>query len=219
MQFDAQIVEIRKKLEDHEGGVERFRYKNELLYYKKYVYVPGVLGLREEILAHFHNSKEEGHSGWLRTYVRIKHFFYWEGLKNEVKKLVVECDICQKVKYDQRRPMRLLQPLSIPEKILEDLTMDFVERLPTSGGYESILVVVDRLSKGAHLISLKHPFTTSSVAKVFVDNVVKLHGISRSIVTDRGKLFMSSFWQELFTLQGSKLKTSSSYHPQTDGQT
>ena len=219
MQFDALTVDICKRLEDHKGGVERFCYKNGLLYYKNYVYVPGVPGLREEILAHFHNSKEGGHSGWLRTYVRIKHFFYWEGLKNEVKKLVAECDICQKVKYDQRRPMGLLQSLLIPEKIWEDLTMDFVEGLPSSGGYESILVVVDRLSKGAHFIPLRHPFTASSVAKAFVDNVVKLHGIPRSIVTDRGKLFMSSFWQELFTLQGSKLKASSSYHPQTDGQT
>ncbi|KAI9161403.1 hypothetical protein LWI28_017018 [Acer negundo] len=71
MQFDARTVEIRKKLEDHEGGVERFSYKNGILYYKNYVYVPGVPGLREEILAHFHNSKEEGHSGWLRTYLNI----------------------------------------------------------------------------------------------------------------------------------------------------
>ncbi|KAI9161439.1 hypothetical protein LWI28_017483 [Acer negundo] len=123
----------------------------------------------------------------------------------------------QKVKYYQRRPMGLLQPLLIPEKIWEDLTMDFVEGLPSSGGYESILVVVDRLSKSAHFIPLRHLFTASSVAKAFVDNVVKLHRIPRSIVTDRGKLFMSSFWQELFTLQGSKLKAGSSYHPQTDG--
>ncbi|KAI9173770.1 hypothetical protein LWI28_006211 [Acer negundo] len=164
MQFDARTVEIRKKLKDHEGGVERFRYKNGLLYYKKYVYVPGVLGLREEILAHFHNSKEGGHSGWLRTY---------------------------KVKYDQRRPMGLLQPLSILEKIWEDLTMDFIDGLPSSGGYESILVVVDGLSKGVHFIPLRHPFTASSVVKAFVNNVV--NEIPRSIVTDRRKLFMSSF--------------------------
>ncbi|KAI9154153.1 hypothetical protein LWI28_021673 [Acer negundo] len=198
-------MEIRKKLEDHEGGVKRFSYKNGLLYYKNYVYVPGVPELIEEILAHFHNSKEEGHSGWLHTYVRIKHFFYLEGFKNEMKKLVAECAIYQKVKYDQRRPMGLLQPSSIPEKIWEDLTLDFVEGLPSSGGYESILVVVDRLSKGAHFIPLRHHFTASSVAKAFLDNVV-LHGIPRSIMSDRGKLFMSSFLQELFTLQGSKLK-------------
>ena len=219
MKLDARVQDICRKLENQEDKVNRYKLRNGLLYYKNYVYVPGVPGLREEILAHFHNSKEGGHSGWLRTYVRIKHFFYWEGLKNEVKTMVAECDTCQKVKYDQRAPMGLLQPLPIPERIWEDLTMDFVEGLPSSRGFEAILVVVDRLSKSAHFIPLKHPFTASSVAKAFVENVVKLHGFPRSIVTDRGKLFMSSFWQELFSLQGSKLKASSSYHPQTDGQT
>ncbi|KAI9180579.1 hypothetical protein LWI28_006217 [Acer negundo] len=163
MQFDARTVEIHKKLEDHEGGVERFIYKNGLLYYKNYVYVLRVPRVRDEILAYFQNNKEGGHSGWLDTY---------------------------KVKYDQRRPIRLLQLLSMPEKIWEDLTMVFVNGLPNSGGYESILVVVNGLSKGAYFIPLRHPFTASSVAKAFVDNMVKLHGIPRSIMTDRGKLFM-----------------------------
>ncbi|KAL5838392.1 hypothetical protein ACOSQ3_015561 [Xanthoceras sorbifolium] len=219
VKLNAKTQEICQKLESHGEGVERYTMKNGLIYYKTCVYVPNVPGLREEILAHFHESKEGGHSGWLRTYVKVKHFFYWEGLKVEVKKKVAECDTCQKVKYDSRRPIGLLQPLPIPGQIWEDLTMDFVEGLPSSQGFEAILVVVDRLSKGAHFIPLKHPFTASSVAKAFVENVVKLHGFPRSIVTDRGKLFMSSFWQELFKLQGSKLKASSSYHPQTDGQT
>ena len=136
-----------------------------------------------------------------------------------MKDLVAKCDTCRKIKYDQRAPMGLLQPLAIPARIWEDLSMDFVEGLSTSRGHEAILVVVDRLSKGAHFIPLQHPFTAGSVARIFIDNVVKLHGIPRSIVTDRGALFMSSFWQELFSLQGSKLKASSSYHPQMDGQT
>ncbi|KAL5796687.1 hypothetical protein ACOSQ2_001507 [Xanthoceras sorbifolium] len=219
VKMDAKTQEICRKMENKDEGVERYKINNGLVYYKSYLYVPDVPGLRHEILAHFHESKEGGHSGWLRTYMKIKHFFYWEGLKSEVKKKVMECDTCQKVKYDSRRPMGLLQPLPIPERIWEDLTMDFVEGLPSSRGFEAILVVVDRLSKGAHFIPLKHPFTASSVANSFIDNVVKLHGFPRTIVTDRGQLFMSSFWKELFKLQGTKLKASSSYHPQTDGQT
>jgi len=97
--------------------------------------------------------------------------------------------------------------------------MDFIEGLPISNGHSVIMVVVDRLSKYAHFIPLKHPFTAASIAKIFVANVVRLHRIPTSIVSDRDKVFISSFWQTLFQLQGMQLCMSSSYHPQTDGQT
>lgn len=97
--------------------------------------------------------------------------------------------------------------------------MDFIDGLPQSHGYEVILVVVDRLSKYGHFLPLKHPYTAHTVAKAFMDNVVKLHGLPDAITGDRDVVFISSFWQELFTLQGVKLHTSSAYHPQSDGQT
>ncbi|KAL5788540.1 hypothetical protein ACOSP7_005489 [Xanthoceras sorbifolium] len=103
VKFDSKAQEICKKIENQEAWVDQYRLKDGLLLYKNLVYVPGVLRLHEEILAHFHNSKEGGHSGWLRTYLRIKNLFYWEGLKDAVKTLVAECDTCQKVKYDQRQ--------------------------------------------------------------------------------------------------------------------
>lgn len=93
------------------------------------------------------------------------------------------------------------------------LAMDFITGLPKSEGYSVIMVVVDRLSKYGHFFTLKHPYTAKQVAEVFIKGVTKLHGIPKSIISDRDPLFLSHFWSELFRLQGTQLKMSSSYHP------
>jgi len=97
--------------------------------------------------------------------------------------------------------------------------MDFIEALPLSDGYNVIMVVVDRFSKYAHFVPLRHPFTTQKVSKAFLDNIVKLHGMPLTILSDRDKIFTSALWKDLFAALDTKLLYSTAYHPQTDGQT
>lgn len=175
--------------------------------------------LRTKLISVLHDSALGGHSGIMATYQRVKKAFYWQGLKRDVEDFVKQCRICQKAKSEHVHPAGLLQPLPIPTGIWQDISMDFIEGLPKSDGYSVILVVVDRLSKYAHFFPLKHPFTASQVAQVVFDNICKLHGLPKSIVSDRDKVFTSTFWKQLFTLMQTKLLLSTAYHPQSDGQT
>lgn len=119
-------------------------------------------------------------------------------MKGTVTKFVVECPICQQNKTIALSPAGALQPLHVPNMIWEDITMDFIDGLPQSRGFDSIFVIVDRFSKYAHFIPLRHPYTAITVATAFVKEVVRLHGIPRSIISDRDKVFLSHFWTELF---------------------
>ena len=161
----------------------------------------------------FHNTLEGGHSRAEATMKRLCIMCYWKGLKKDVRAMVRSCTICQHFKYDNSASLGLLQPLPIPELIWIDISMDFVEGLPNSRGKSIILVVVDRLSKYAHFIALSHPYTTASIATLFFEHVYKLHGMPSSIVSDRDKIFLSKFWQELFKLMRTQLHLSTFYHP------
>lgn len=197
----------------------KYSVQHGTLNYKNRMVISGGSSLKSSTLHLYHNSIMGGHSGFLRTYKRITGELYWVGMKADVKKFVEECCVCQHNKSMTVSPVGLLQPLAIPMQIWEDITMDFVEGLPKSRGQNTIFVVVDRLSKYAHFIPLCHPFTAKTVVAAFVKEVVRLHGFPQSIISDRDKIFLSNFWTELFRLQGTKLKRSTSYHPQTDGQT
>eukprot|EP00252_Welwitschia_mirabilis_P009013 TRINITY_DN21287_c0_g2_i1.p1 TRINITY_DN21287_c0_g2~~TRINITY_DN21287_c0_g2_i1.p1 ORF type:complete len:291 (-),score=39.23 TRINITY_DN21287_c0_g2_i1:573-1445(-) len=167
----------------------------------------------------FHNDPASGHSGVKPTTHRLATLFYWKGLKKDVRTHIAACDVCQRNKYDTTAPAGLLQPFPIPATVWSSINMDFIESLPKSHGYNVIFVVVDRLSKYAYFIPLCHPFTALIVAQVFFDTVFRLHGLPQVIISDRDSIFLSAFWKELFRLQGFRLHYSTSYHPQTDGQT
>lgn len=166
-----------------------------------------------------HDNPVRGHAGYEKTYQRVKRDFYWKGMKREVRQHIQHCRVCQHNKYETALPAGLLQPLPIPNRPWSDISMDFIYGLPLSKGYSVIFVVVDRLTKYSHFIALSHPYSAKSVAQAFIQHVFKLHDLTNTIVSDRETIFTSNFWQELFRMQGTKLHYSTSYHPQTDGQT
>ncbi|KAH9302443.1 hypothetical protein KI387_014026 [Taxus chinensis] len=127
--------------------------------------------------------------------------------------------VCQQTKSEHSFPAGLLQPLPIPEQKWESISMDFITGLPLVHGHNCIYVVVDRLTKYAHLFSLPKKHEAADVAQVFYTGIFRLHGLPKNIISDRDKIFMSTFWQEIFRLASTELTPSTSYHPQTDGQT
>lgn len=140
-------------------------------------------------------------------------------MKQSIQEFVAQCLVCQQAKAEKVPYPGLLQPLEVPKQAWQVVTSDFIEGLPKSSSYDCILVVVDKFSEYSHFIKLAHPFTALKIAKLYMDTVYKLHGMPQVIVSDRDKVFTSQLWQELFRLSGTELRMSSTYHPQSDGQT
>jgi transposase InsO family protein len=204
-----------------QGQVEHQHYslQNGLILFKNRIYLGPQCILKQKVLSLIHDSPLRGHSGYLKTLQRAKRDWYWQGMKQDIKTYIKDCDTCQRIKTETTKPAGLLQPLSIPYRPWHSISMDFIEGLPNSNKHSVILVVVDRLTKYVHFIPLSHPYTAAKVASLFMHHVFKLHGLPSSIVSDRDTAFTSIFWQELFIKQGIELAMSSAYHPQTDGQT
>jgi hypothetical protein len=145
---------------------------------------------------------------------------WWPRLKADVQAFIKVCDACQRHKASTQKPAGLLQSLPIPSRKWESVGIDFIVSLPcTEAGHDAIMVVIDRLSKLTHLIPTVTEATAPDVAELFVNHVVKLHGMPDTIVSDRDPKFTSVFWTTVCEMWGIQKAMSSAYHPQTDGQT
>ncbi|XP_058742588.1 uncharacterized protein LOC131615102 [Vicia villosa] len=190
-----------------------------LLYYKQRLFIPDIAELRQQVLLEYHQTPTAGHSGVKATLARLRASFCWPGVYLEVKNMIKQCSICQHNKYDTQKKKGLLQPLPIPKQVWEEITMDFITHLPSSCGHTTIWVICDRLSKFVHFIPLPNHFSAKDLANRFTVEIFRLHGAPKTIVSDRDPLFLSKFWKEFFKNQGTSLQYSTSYHPETDGQT
>lgn len=188
---------------------QQWQVTNGLILHSNCVFLPPTSPLLDTAPQMSHAS----HEGTHETLHRFRATIYVEHDRQLVKDYVKAYAVCQKNKVASLNLVGLLQPLSVPLRILADISIDFVEALPKVHGKSVILTVVDRFSKYTHFIPLGHPYTASSADKAFFQEIVRLHGILESIVSDRYPLFTGHVWHDLFKLAGVQLKMSTTFHP------
>ncbi|PNX92586.1 Ty3/gypsy retrotransposon protein, partial [Trifolium pratense] len=216
---DTKGQDLVFKIVTAKESTQQYSFKEGLVYFKNRLFLPEGNNLRTTILNEYHSTPTAGHSSLQPTLARLSASFLWPGIYRDVKQFIQQCLVCQQNKYMPTKKQGLLQPLEIPERVWEEITMDFITHLPNSFGHTVIWVICDRLTKYVHFIGLPSRFTAKDIAMRFSTEICRLHGLPKSIISDRDPLFLSNFWKELFRAQGTTLKYSSAYHPETDGQT
>jgi len=194
---DSELQQIITEL-----GTEKrkdFRMGNDgILRYRERVCVPRSRVLRKMLLEEGHKSRLSIHPGMTKMYKDLKATFWWTGMKTNVADFVPSCLVCQKAKIEHQRPGGTLEPLEIPQWKWDSIAMDFVTHLPrTTKGFDAIWVIVDRLTKCAHFLPINQKLSMDKLAELYVREVVRLHGVPASIVSDRDPRFTSRFWQSI----------------------
>ena len=179
---------------------------NGTIMFKDRVCVPHEWNLRDELLAHAHQSRFAIHPGRTKMYQDLKRYYHWEGMKRDVTMWIALCQTCQLVKAERGVPGGLLQELPLPQWKWDMVTMDFVTGLPrTTRNKDAIWVIVDRLTKTAHFLPIRTTDKTEDLAQEYLSTIVKLHGVHVSIVSDRDPKFTSTFWHAFQRALGTKV--------------
>ncbi|KAH0613238.1 uncharacterized protein H6S33_009618 [Morchella sextelata] len=192
---------------------------NGRLLYRGALYVPDDNDLRLRLLKEYHDKPSAGHPGRAKTLELLNREYYWPQMRKYIDQYVRNCNVCARSKALRNAPYGVLRPMPIPDGPWTDVSMNFVTDLPESDGYNAILVVVDRLTKMRHLISTTKEADSREVARLYIDNVWKLHALPDTMVSDRGTQFVAEFWRSLCDRLEISPKFSTAFHPQTDGQT
>jgi hypothetical protein len=216
--MDVGMGHLRQRIES--GEAQCFRQDADgVLWFDERLVVPKDFEVHRKIMDKAHCSWYSIHPETNKMYQDLKKNFWWTRMKREIAKYVSECDTCHRIKADHLRPAGNLQPLSIPKWKWENICMDFIVDLPrTSRGYNSIWVIVNRLTKSTHFIPVATTYRVRQYAKLYISYIVCYHGILKTIISNRGSIFIARFWEQLHKCLGTRLIRSSAYHPQTDGQ-
>ncbi|RYP06350.1 hypothetical protein DL765_009529 [Monosporascus sp. GIB2] len=210
-------VEEQQEVQQLKGQPE-----DQLLYHGK-IYVPK--GQQKQFVKEFHENPLHGHQGIFKTTKRLQEKYDFPELHRIVKIVVKNCNICNKAKAARHKPYGLLQPTDIPNKTWNTIAWDFITNLPPSKDpvtgveYDGVWVIVDRFTKYGYFLPFKGNATAEQLAYAFIRNYMDKHGVPEKVISDRDKLFTSKFGTSFFKQIGVKLKFSTAYHPQTDGQT
>jgi transposase InsO family protein len=215
-QVDSTILRLNE-----DGSLGPAQQLNAMLH----ITIPVPEELQEAIIQQHHDDALHGHQGIKRTIELIQRNYDIPGLKEKVTQYINRCSDCQKNKHSTHTKYGESQPIWIPQAPWEDISMDFVTGLPeskdpvTRTSYNAILVVVDRFTKYAELIPFHKNYSAEQLGYVILDRIIRYHGIPKTIISDRDKLFTSNYWTTLMATIGTKRKLSTAYHPETDGQT
>ena len=216
---DAEIVFIRDQVQSGTGDEGWTVHADGSLWYKGQVVIPQLTNLRDEILKEFHCSRFAVHPGGMKMYQDLRCQYYWSWMKRHVGDFVRPCLTCQQVKVEHQKPAGLLQLLEVAEWKWEHVTIDFVTHLPrTPQRHDAVWVIVDRLTKSADFLALRMTFTLQIICRLYVQEIVRLHGVPVSIVSDRDPRFTAHFWKSFQKAMGTRLTMSTAFHPRTDGQ-
>lgn len=209
------------------GPLDNYRLSEHKLLFRNKVYIPNIQSLKLSALTEHHDHITAGHFGVRKTLERLSRDYYFPKMASFVEDYVNSCDLCQRNKHSTHKLYGLLNQLSVPIRPWSSISMDFIVKLPPSKlsgsidttKYDSIWVVVDRLTKMAHFIPCQETMNATQLAKLYLIHLFPIHGLPDNVISDRGTLFTSNFMRALCSLLGVKQKLSTAFHPQTDGQT
>src|SRR5437588_3761461 len=224
LEFDEDFLQRVRKAAKHDEVYQKdlendLENQSGLLHFQKRLRIPHNDEIKREILESEHDHPTAGHFGQKKTLKIVSRNFYWPKMEETINEYIQTCDACQRNKSQRHAKYGLLQPLEVPYAPWKSISVDFIVALPESEGKNQIMVVVNHFTKMAHVVPLLETATATDVARAFMKEIWKVHGLPTDIVSDRDTKWTGEFWKGICGLLDIKRKLSTAFHPQTDGQT
>jgi len=223
---DNEIQDIKRNLDEGRKEMKGIalglcQWKDGLLLYQGKIWIPKEEGIRTSLITKHQEPPQAGHGGTAKTKEseHLSRRYNWPKIGEDIKRFTKNCDTCQRTKVVRHAPYGLLQSNEAHDRPWKSIAMDFIMDLTKSEGYDTILVVIDRLIKMSHFIPCSKDLDAWQFANLFMKEIVRLHGLPQEIITDRGTLLTSDLWKETTGKLGIERRLGTAFHPQTGGET